>query len=81
MCESAAPSTTNQNATQGIYIKDKVARKSLYAYRIKMQYEIVFKSDRMFILYLSSSKFYCCCSKGSERRWLLVLLRWLNVYS
>ena len=22
MCESAAPSTTNQNATQGIYIKD-----------------------------------------------------------
>jgi hypothetical protein len=23
MCESAAPSTTNQNATQGIYIKDK----------------------------------------------------------
>jgi hypothetical protein len=29
MCESAAPSITNQNATQGIYIKDKVARKSL----------------------------------------------------
>jgi hypothetical protein len=23
MCESAAPSTTNQNATQGIYNKDK----------------------------------------------------------
>ena len=29
------------------YIKDiKVARKSLWAYNIKMQYEIVFKSDR-----------------------------------
>jgi hypothetical protein len=31
MGESAAPSTTNQNATQDIYIyiRDKVARKSL----------------------------------------------------
>ena len=40
---SAAPSTTNQNATQGIYKGYKVARKSLQAYSIKMQYEIVFK--------------------------------------
>jgi hypothetical protein len=31
-----------------------------------MQYEIVFKSDRMFMLYLPSSKFSCCCPKGSE---------------
>jgi hypothetical protein len=31
-----------------------------------MQYEIVFKSDRMFMLYLPSSEFSCCCSKGSE---------------
>jgi hypothetical protein len=31
-----------------------------------MQYEIVFKSDRMFMLYLPSSKFSCCYSKGSE---------------
>jgi hypothetical protein len=31
-----------------------------------MQYEIVFKSDRMFMLYLPSSKFSCCCSKASE---------------
>ena len=47
MCYSAAPSTTNQNATQGIYIKDiKWIEKSLHAYSIKMQYEIVFKSDR-----------------------------------
>ena len=44
MCYSAAPSTTNQNATQGIYIKDiKWLGKSLQAYSIKMQYENVFK--------------------------------------
>ena len=29
MCESAAPSTTNQNATQGIYKGYKVAREVL----------------------------------------------------
>ena len=47
MSESAAPSTTNQNATQGIYITDiKWLGRSLWAYSIKMQYEIVFKSDR-----------------------------------
>jgi hypothetical protein len=33
-----------------------------------MQYEIVFKSDRIFMLYLPSSKFSCCYSKGSEER-------------
>ena len=44
MCYSAAPSTTNQNATQRIYIKDiKWLGKSFSAYSIKMQYEIVFK--------------------------------------
>jgi hypothetical protein len=31
-----------------------------------MQYEIEFKSDRMFMLYMPSSKFSCYCSKGSE---------------
>ena len=46
MCYSAAPSTTNQNATQGIYIKDiKWLGKSLQAHSIKMQYENVLKSD------------------------------------
>ena len=66
MCYSAAPSTTNQNATQGIYIKGiKWLGKSLQAYSIKMQYEIVFKDDRLFMLYLPSS--YCsCCSNCSE---------------
>ena len=44
MCYSVAPSTTNQNATQGIYIKDiKWLGKSLQAYSIKMQYENIFK--------------------------------------
>ena len=47
MCYSAAPSTTNQSATQGTYIKDiKWLGKSLYAYSIKMQNENVFKGDR-----------------------------------
>ena len=31
-----------------------------------MQYEIVFKSDRLFMLYLPSSCCSCCCSKCSE---------------
>jgi hypothetical protein len=31
-----------------------------------MQYENVFKSDRIFMLYLPSSKFSCWYSKGSE---------------
>jgi hypothetical protein len=31
-----------------------------------MQYEIVFNNDRMFMLYLPSSKFSCYYSKGSE---------------
>ena len=41
------PSTTNQNATQGIYIYKviKWLGKSLQAYSIKIQYENVFKSD------------------------------------
>ena len=44
VCYNAVPSTTNQNVTQGIYIKDiKWLGKSLYAHNIKMQYEIVFK--------------------------------------
>ena len=52
-----APGTTNQNAIEGTYIKDiKWLGKSLYAYNIKMQYESVFKSDRLFMLYLPSSK-------------------------
>ena len=47
MCYSAAPSTTNQNATRMIYIKDiKWLGKSLQAYSIKMQYENVIKGDR-----------------------------------
>ena len=47
MCYSAAPSTTNQNATQGVHIKDiKWLGKSLQVYSIKMQYEIVIKGDR-----------------------------------
>ena len=55
VCYSEAPSTTNQNDTQGTYIKDiKWLGKSLYAYNIKIQYEIVFKGDRMFMLYLPS---------------------------
>ena len=43
MCYSEAPSTTNQNATQRIYKGYKLARKSLQAYNIKIQYENVFK--------------------------------------
>jgi hypothetical protein len=31
-----------------------------------MQYEIVFRSDSMFMLYLPSSKFPGCCSNTSE---------------
>ena len=47
MCYSAAPSTTNQKCNPKVYIKDiKWLGKSLQAYNIKMQYEIVIKNDR-----------------------------------
>ena len=81
MCESAAPSTTNQNATQGIYIKDiKWLGKSLQAYNIKMYYEHVFKSGRNVHVILAFLKVLLLL-KVSRGRWLLVLLRRINVYS
>ena len=59
MCYSAAPSTTNQNATQGTYIKDiKWLGKSLQAYNIKMQYEIEFKGDEC-------CSYYTCLPQSS----------------
>jgi hypothetical protein len=33
-----------------------------------MHYEIVFKSDGLFMLYLPSTKFSCCCSNCSVER-------------
>ena len=52
MCYSTAPSTTNQKCNpRVIYKGNKVARKSLQAYSIKMQYENVFKSDRCCLCY------------------------------
>src|SRR6185369_15462236 len=49
-----------------IFKEYKLARKSLKAYSIKMQYEIVFKDDRLFMLYLPSSSCSGCCSNCSE---------------
>src|SRR6185295_18919643 len=67
MCYSAAPSTTNQNATQRIYIKDIKWLGNPYRHTIlKMQYECVFKSDRLFMIYLPSLYCSCYCSKCSE---------------
>ena len=44
MCYSAAPSTTNQNATpKDIYKGYKVARKSLQAYNIKCSMKMYLK--------------------------------------
>ena len=44
MCYSAAPSTTNQNATQRIYIEDiKWLGKSLQAYNIKCSMKLYLK--------------------------------------
>ena len=45
-----------------------------------MQYEIVFKSDRNIHVILAFLKVLLLL-KLLERRWLLVLLRWLDVYS
>ena len=45
-----------------------------------MQYEIVFKSDRNVHVILAFLKVLLLL-KLLERRWLLVLLRWLDVYS
>src|SRR6185436_3442924 len=51
---------------KGIYKGYKLARKSLKAYSIKMQYEFVIKSDGLFMLYLPSSNCSCCCSNCSK---------------
>ena len=83
MCYSTAPSTTNQNATQRIYKGYKVARKSLQAYSIKMQYEIVLKVIGGVHIILAFLKLFLLL-KLPKGRWLLrvlVLLRQLNVYS
>src|SRR6185369_10187138 len=51
---------------KGIFKGYKLARKSLKAYSIKMQYEIVIKGARLFMLYLPSSYYSGCCSNCSE---------------
>jgi hypothetical protein len=38
----------------------------ILAHSVKMHYEIVFKSDRMLMLYLPSSNSPSCCSNASE---------------
>ena len=65
------PSTTNQNATQGIYKGYKLARKSLLAYSIKMQYENVFKVIGVVHVILAFLKVLLLLKL--LRRWLLVL--------
>ena len=66
------------------YIKDiKWLGKSLKAYSIKMQYEIVFKVIGGVHVILAFLKLFLLLEL--LRRWLLVLvlrlLRWINVYS
>ena len=85
VCYSAAPSTTNQNATQRIYIKDiKWLGKSLKAYSIKMQYEMVFKVigcscytclPRIALAAAQTDPKTAAPGTGTG------LLRWINVYS
>ena len=73
VCYSAAPSTTNQHATQGIYIKDiKWLGQSLKAYSIKMQYENVFKVIGVVHVILAFLKLFLLLKLF--RRWLLVLV-------
>ena len=84
MCYSAAPSTTNQNATKGTYKGYKVARKSLQAYSIKMQYEIVIKSDRWCSCYTCLPRTAQAAAQTALKMALgsgLMLLQQLNVYS
>ena len=67
MCYSAAPSTTNHNATQRIHIKDIKWLGDPYRHTVlKCSMKDVIKDDRLFMLYLPSS--YCsgCCSNCSE---------------
>ena len=75
MCYSAAPSTTNQNATQRIYIKDvKWLGKSLLAYSIKMQYENVFNVIGVVHVILAFLVLLLLLLKVLGRRLLLVLI-------
>ena len=63
VCYGTAPSTTNQNATPGIYIKD--IKWLGYPYRhtiLKCSMKLYLKVIGMFMLYLPSSN-YSYCSK------------------
>ena len=57
---------------QGIYKGYKVSRTVLIGIQYEMQYEIVFKSDRLFMLHLPSSKVLLLLKL--LRRWLLALV-------
>ena len=75
MCYSAAPSTTYQNATRRIYIKDiKWLGKSLYVYNIKMQYENVFKVIGVVHIILAFLVLLLLLLKVLRRRLLRVLV-------
>ena len=66
MCYSAAPSTTNQNATQGNYIKDKCGLESPY------RHTVLKCSMKLYLKVIGCSCYTCrpqkfsCCSNYSE---------------
>src|SRR6185503_11851015 len=80
VCYSAAPSTTNQNATQRIYIKDIKWLENPYRHTIlKCSMKLYLKVMGVVHVILAFLKLLLLLKL--LRRWLLVLLRWINVYS
>src|SRR6185437_731126 len=86
VCYSAAPSTTNQNATQRIYIKDIKWLGNPYRHTIlKCSMKLYLKVMGGVPVILAFLKLFLLLKL--LRRWMLLrvlilgLLRWINVYS
>src|SRR6185437_12361975 len=86
VCYSAAPSTTNQNATQGIYIKDikwlgNPYRHTILKYSMKLYLKVIG------VVHVILAFLELLLLLKLLRRWMLLrvlvlgLLRWINVYS
>ena len=81
MCYSTAPSTTNHNATQKIYINDIKWLGNPYRHTVlKCSIKIYLKVIGGVHVILAFLKLLLLL-KVSRGRWLLVLLRQINVYS
>ena len=86
MCYSAAPSTTNQNATQRIYIKDvkwlgSPYRHTLLKCSMKMYLQMIGGLHVILAFLLLLLLLLKLVGRRQLRVLVLGLLRWIDVYS